>query len=154
MQDRGPQEEDSSNLETTENSVYTDDYQTEDAFSQIPASNEFVEEETQELSSVPSGAGGAGNRKGAAEAFPKIEKLQTFREKPKRQRHKKERVAKDKPKKSCKVLKGGFLLSVAAPLSKLASIVKHSSKEATFVALGTAILSAFLIILGFISLHV
>ena len=46
VQDSNPHEDDFNNLETTENSVYTDDYQTEDAFSQIPVLNEFVEEET------------------------------------------------------------------------------------------------------------
>lgn len=142
--------------ETTENSIYTDDYQTEDAFAQIPASDEFVEEETQEISSVESKEAAGG--KPISEAFPAIQKLETFRPKPEK-KPKKLKRRKEGKRFVRNVCSGGrkeFKLAFAAlsPLLKsLFAIVKKSSREITVVAAGTAILSGCLLILGFASLH-
>ena len=160
MQDSNPPEENSNDLETMENSVYTDDYQTEDAFSQIPALNEFVEEETQEISSVSSQKGSPSQGRPAADAFPAIGKLQTFREKPKKQprarkvqkegkkREKAGRKAKSKP------LEAPLALALQTSFKALSRTIRQSSRQIALVSIGTVLLSACLVILGFISLHV
>ena len=147
--------------ETTENSIYTDDYQTEDAFAQIPASNEFVEEETQEISSIEPKGPAAG--KPAAEAFPAIQKLETFRPKPgkkpkaKPEGRRRERAAAAPHRFSGRERRAKFkqkALSSFAPAFKAAfCALKRSSKEIAVVAAGTAVLSGCLLILGFAGLH-
>ena len=154
VQDSDPHEDDFNNLETTENSVYTDDYQTEDAFSQIPVLNEFAEEETQEISSVPSQTGGAERQTPPGQAFPAIERFHPPKEPPKKQPrfHRKK-----KPSTGEKVfipLKNAFAAKAGDLLKPLERSFKKSSREILFVSLGTLLLSACLVILGFISLHV
>lgn len=148
VQDSNPHEDDFNNLETTENSVYTDDYQTEDAFSQIPVLNEFAEEETQEISSVPSQMRSAERPTPPGQAFPAIERFHPPKEPPKKQPrfHRKEKVFRP--------LKNAFAPKVGDLLKSLERSFKKSSREILFVSLGTLLLSACLIILGFISLHV
>ncbi|MBR6440144.1 MAG: hypothetical protein IKS61_02430 [Aeriscardovia sp.] len=146
--------------ETCENSIYTDDYQTEDAFAQIPASNEFVEEETQEISSIEDE--GPKPRISPSEAFPTIQKLETFRPKPEKGK-KAKRPKKGKGEEGLHRLKAenrraGFkkfaICNALSPaLENLFSSLKKSSKEIAVVAAGTAILSGCLLILGFASLH-
>lgn len=156
MQDSKPREDDSDNLETRENSVYTDDYQTEDAFSQIPVLNEFVEEETQEISSVPPLPGRAEHVTPPEEAFPAIEKFKTLREPPKKQAkvRKNKKTGTGERTKIFEPLKGFLRLMAKVPLRSLASSIKKFSREVIFISLGTVLLSACLVILGFISLHV
>lgn len=135
-------------LKTTENFVYTDDYQTEDAFSQIPVLNEFVEEETQEIPSPPRQQSGCAP---ASEAFPAIEKLQTFREKPKN--HLPAPKSENEKKRTFKFPKFRFPAALRAFSKTLYRTVKGSSKQAILISFGTVLLSGCLIILGFISLH-
>ena len=154
VQDSNPHEDDLNNLETTENSVYTDDYQTEDAFSQIPVLNEFVEEETQEISSVPSQTRGEEHPTPPRQAFPAIERFHPPKEPPKKQPriHRKKKLSTGE--KVFRPLKNAFAPKVGDLLKSLERSFKKSSREILFVSLGTLLLSACLIILGFISLHV
>lgn len=147
--------------ETCENSVYTDDYQTEDAFAQIPASNEFVEEETQEISSIEE-ADPKPNRP-PYEAFPAIQKLETFRPKPeKRQKseeRKREKVREGVHRLKVREKKKSFRKPVFAELfscpafKTFSSVVRKSSRQIITVVVGSAVLSGCLLILGFVSLH-
>lgn len=156
VQDSNPHEDNLNNLETTENSVYTDDYQTEDAFSQIPVLNEFVEEETQEISSVPSQTRGEERPTPQGQAFPAIERFHPPKEPPKKQPriHRKKKLSTGEKAKVFRPLKNAFAPKVGDLLKSLERSFKKSSREILFVSLGTLLLSACLIILGFISLHV
>lgn len=154
VQDSDPHEDDFNNLETTENSVYTDDYQTEDAFSQIPVLNEFAEEETQEISSVPSQTGGAERPTPPGQAFPAIERFHPPKEPPKKQPRFHRKKKPSTGEKVFRPLKNAFAAKAGDLLKPLGRSFKKSSREILFVSLGTLLLSACLIILGFISLHV
>ena len=156
MQDSNPHEDDFNNLETTENSVYTDDYQTEDAFSQIPVLNEFVEEETQEISSIPSQTRNPTRPTPPGQACPAIERFHPPKEAPKKQPrfHRKKKLSTGEKVRVFGPLKNAFAPKAGDLLRSLGRSFKKSSREILFVSLGTLLLSACLVILGFISLHV
>lgn len=156
VQDSNPHEDDFNNSETTENSIYTDDYQTEDAFSQIPVLNEFVEEETQEISSIPSQTRNPNRPTPPGQAFPAIERFHPPKEAPKKQPrfHRKKKLSTGEKVRVFGPLKNAFAPKAGDLLRSLERSFKKSSREILFVSLGTLLLSACLVILGFISLHV
>lgn len=151
VQDSSSNNDNLDDPKTTENFVYTDDYQTEDAFSQISILNEFVEEETQEISTF-SKRQDEKQVPPAVKAFPAIEKFQAFREGPK-SRPDAAKGKKGKAQKSVRSPNSSFSMPKGF-LESLTHAIKGHSRQGIVISVGTVLLSGLLIILGFISLRI